>query len=77
MKSAILKVINNILFEEVSIPKSLANDNSESIVDIFTEFDLTFVIVLIKNFVKNYKVLHQQFLRQNILLDLEIPTKIY
>ena len=77
-KPVVLQLIDNIPFEEVSVPKSLVNDDPESIVDFFTEFGLALVDALIKNSPKTAsprKVLHHQFPLQSVLADPETPTK--
>ena len=79
-KPAILQLIDNIPFEEISVPKSLVNNDPKSIVDFFTEFGLALVDALIKNSPKKaspQKILHQQFLLQSILTDLETSTKAH
>src|SRR5436189_2259636 len=77
-KHAILQLIDNIPFQEVSVPKSLVNDDPESIVDFFTEFGLALVDALLKNSPKKAsprKVLHRQFPLQSVLTEPDTPTR--
>jgi hypothetical protein len=77
-KHAVLQLIDDIPFKEVSVPKSLVNDDPESIVDFFTEFGLALVDALIRNFPQKAsprKVLHRQFPLQSVHPDPETPTK--
>jgi hypothetical protein len=77
-KPAVLQLIDNIAFEEVSISKSLVNDDPDSIVDFFTEFGLALVDALIKSSPKRVsprKGLHRHFQPQIVLADPETPTK--
>ena len=77
-KHAVLQLIDDIPFKEVSVPKSLVNDDPESIVDFFTEFGLALVDALIRNSPQKAsprKVLHRQFPLQSVRADPETPTK--
>ena len=77
-KSVVLQLINDIPFKEVSVSKSLVNDDPESIVDFFTEFGLALVDALIRNSPQKAsprKVLHRQIPLQSVRADPETPTK--